>query len=148
MRLQTAGYPDVRWLNDERGLNMSEAEAVELIAAYLDSLIVSISVYLSVTFAFLVVSHSVGSRLSRFQATVVSVLYVAAALITYGAMLISQLWIESLLESNPTVLRTENLKFMMNMGFWKIALAVLIFSGIFVSLYYSHDARRNAAAKD
>ena len=122
---------------------MSEAEAVELIAMYLDNLVVSISVYLSITFAFLVVSHTVGSRLSQFQATVVSVLYIVAALTMYGAMLINQLWIESLLSSNPIVLRTESLKFVMNMKFWKTALAVLIFSGILVSLYYSHDARRN-----
>ena len=123
---------------------MSEAEAVELIAAYLDGLVVSISVYLSITFAFLVVSHTVGSRLSQFQATVVSVLYVVAALTIYGAMLINQLWIESVLESNPIVLRTESLKFVMNMNFWKSALVVLVFSGVFVSLYYAHDARRSA----
>ena len=122
---------------------MSEAEAVELIAMYLDNLVVSISVYLSITFAFLVVSHTVGSRLSQFQATVVSVLYIVAALTMYGARLINQLWIESLLSSNPIVLRTESLKFVMNMKFWKTALAVLIFSGILVSLYYSHDARQN-----
>ena len=126
---------------------MSEAETIELIAAYLNNLAVWMSIYLSVTFAYLVVSHTVGSKLSGFQTTVISIIYVVAAFIAWGGMLASQLWIQSLIVSNPMTLRTQGLKFMMKMDFWLIALGVMVLSGILVTLYYLYDIRRSSGKR-
>ncbi len=126
---------------------MSEAEAVELIAAYLDTLAVWLSIYLSATFAYLVVAHTVGETLSGFQTRVISSIYVVASFISWGGMFASQLWIESLAASNPNALRTPSLKLVLNMEFWEIALGVLVLTGIVVSLYYLHDIRRSAGTK-
>ena len=126
---------------------MSEAEAVELIAAYLNNLAVWLSIYLSATFAYLVVAHSVGAKLSRFQTRVISSIYVITSFISWGGMFVSQLWIESLTASNPNTLPTQSLKFMINMKFWEIVLGVLVLSGIIISLYYLHDVRRSSGTK-
>jgi len=126
---------------------MSEAEAVALFAAYLDTLAVWLSIYLSATFAYLVVAHTVGTTLNRFQTRVISTIYVVASLFSWGGMFGSQLWLESLVGSNPNMLRTPSLKVVTYMKFWEVALGVLVLSGIVVSLYYLHDIRRSASSK-
>jgi hypothetical protein len=51
---------------------MTEAEALELIAIYVTNAHEGFTLYLSVTFAYLITAYLVGSKLSPFQALAVS----------------------------------------------------------------------------
>jgi hypothetical protein len=120
---------------------MSEAEAIELVGVHTGNLGLSISLYLSITFAYLVVAHTAGATLTRFQTTVISSIYVLAAFMTWGGMIISQLWMGKLMEESSLNLPGTTLGWVMHMKFWQITLGILVAAGIAVSLYYLRDIR-------
>ena len=58
---------------------MSEAETLEMTVAYAANAILSFTVYLSFTFAFLTTAFLVGDRLTRFQAIAAAGIYITSA---------------------------------------------------------------------
>lgn len=58
---------------------MTEAEALELVLLSVDNANVSLSLFVSITCAYMTVAYIVGSKLSRFQALAVSGLYIFTA---------------------------------------------------------------------
>ena len=61
---------------------MTEAEAIDAVTDFADIATTFLSLYLSLTFAYLTVVYFLGSSLSRFQCIGVSILYGVMALLT------------------------------------------------------------------
>ena len=59
---------------------MTEAEALDLIVGFGANATSGFAIYISFTFAFLTLSYFVGSKLTTFQAIVVSVIYIIGAI--------------------------------------------------------------------
>ena len=71
---------------------MNESEVIEALSNIAASATGFLSLFISITFAYLTVAYLVGSKLSRFQVTVINSLYVLCASLTGGSMLV---WTEA-----------------------------------------------------
>ncbi|WNC69091.1 hypothetical protein RI845_02795 [Thalassotalea nanhaiensis] len=118
---------------------MTDAEALELIALYANNALTSFTIYITFTFGFLVTAFVVGAKLTRFQAFVVSTLY----LISVGSAALSlivdmQVWV-AIKESTPTLIDELPLT---NGTFWLTYMCIVLIGGILVSLYFLWDIRQ------
>jgi hypothetical protein len=122
---------------------MTEAEVIELTAICASNVFTALTIYISSTFGFLVMSHLIGSKLTTFQAAMVSGLYVIAA----GAMsLAMNAWLQALftvLHSQPTVLDTISL---LVTDIWVPGMSIVFTLGIFLSLYFMWNVRHSKVA--
>ena len=117
------------------------AELSELYISYVDTSLLAFSIYLTITFGFLVVAFVAGARLSRFQSIFVSVFYVIGVLSTYGALLIPQEMGAILVEQHPEIVSDLPI---FNITYWKVYMALLLGGGASASLYFLYDIRRAA----
>jgi hypothetical protein len=119
---------------------MTEADYYELLFMTFDSMIGSFGLLLSILFAFLATAFFIGSRLTRFQAMVVSFLFIFGATImvagTYGVMQRALGFVEHLRKLDPDEF------FMMSATFANALLALMVLS-IPVSLYFLYQIRSN-----
>lgn len=117
---------------------MTEAEVIELTAICASNVFTALTIYISCTFGFLVTAHLIGSKLTSFQASTVSGLY----LITAGAMSLAMTaWLQALfrvLHSQPTVVDTIAL---LVTDVWVPGMSIVFTLGIFVSLYFMWTVR-------
>jgi len=118
---------------------MTEAEALDLIVGFGANATSGFAIYISFTFAFLTLSYFVGSKLTTFQAIVVSVIYIIGAI---GPAVSAYSHIRAIAEiqaSRPTLLDGlfgwDQTVFLI----WEPVLAAI---GILLSLYFLYDARR------
>lgn len=119
---------------------MTEAETLELIAVWGAITITAFTVYISFTFAYLATAFIAGPRLTQFQASIASRLYVLAAGMTVLAEIV---WLQGLFaihDANPSVVKDLTL---FNRGFWVTGMATILTSGIFISLYFMWRVRRS-----
>ena len=118
---------------------MTEVDTVELVATCAANSFTAFSIYISFTFGFLVMAFFVGSKLTRFQALVATGLYLVAA----GTMaLASTVWIQALfLAKNSNTTFLDTITFMGNGEAWIPGMSILLFLGMFISLYFMWDVR-------
>ena len=117
---------------------MTEAEALEIAVQYGSTAVTTFTVYISVTFAYLVAAFYVGSRLSTFQAFTASSLYI----ITAGSAIFAHIGYMQgqflILKQVPNVL--DNLAIYSG-GFWVSYMSIVLGGGMIVSLYFMWQIR-------
>ena len=121
---------------------MAEADLVEAIQYSIEIALTSFGLYLTVTFAYLSVAYLAGSKLTKFQATAVSGLYLIAAVATTLTCLTTHQMLGELLSSLSSTTRVFSEIRLMNSEFWKAYIFSLMSLGMIVSLYFMHDCRR------
>jgi len=119
---------------------MTEAELMELLALYMQNNMLGFSLYLTITFAYLVVAFIAGSRLSRFQAIAASALYLFAAFSTAMSTLVNLNLVNLVTAQSEALLQLNGPP----TNFWIIYMGTVMFVGIIVSLYFLFDVRRRA----
>ncbi|MEP6390886.1 MAG: hypothetical protein ABJ056_13275 [Halioglobus sp.] len=116
---------------------MTEAEALEIAGIFAGNALTSFSIYITFTIAYLVAAYYVGNRLTAFQSSAVSGLYLVSsaapmlALITnitvYGdAMTVSTIGSAAPLASGTV---------------WAVGMTLLMVTGILVSLIFMWQVR-------
>ncbi len=65
---------------------MSEAELWEVNAIYQSNMLLALSIYLTVVFAYLATAYAVGKKLSKWEASVITGLFVFASAMTIAAV--------------------------------------------------------------
>jgi hypothetical protein len=118
---------------------MTEVEALNSLTEMAEASLSFITVWISVTLAYLTASYLVGKALSRFQYLAVTALYVA---ITFVMTMASVTWIkawEALHMREPTILREVVIS---NYAFANTIIGVFIF-GTALSLYFMYNVRRS-----
>jgi len=120
---------------------MTEADLWELNALYITSAIDAVSVYLSFTFAYIAAAYLVGAKLTKFQAGLVSCMYVFAAVcadvpstLLLRRAIIFQEFLAPKAESYGS--RIFDLSFAPGYA------GILLVAGILVSLYFMYDVRK------
>ncbi|MFT4561069.1 MAG: hypothetical protein ACI9BW_000809 [Gammaproteobacteria bacterium] len=119
---------------------MTELEALEAIAAFTSNGISAFTIYYSFTFAYLTACYLVASKLSKFQATAVSLLYVASAAIAAFTVFGSQQTIWEIMNTYPTVMDRNKL---WDFQVWSGVTGFVFAAGIVLSLYFMYDCRRD-----
>lgn len=120
---------------------MTEAEALELVLFSVDNAIGSLSLFVSVTCAYMTVAYVVGSKLSRFQALAVSGLYIFTA----GVFIITtyvhvRTWGE-LQRGVPEGITAMNNVALWNESFWAYYSTSACVIGMGICLYFMWDVR-------
>ena len=117
---------------------MTEAEAMDLVAAFNANASTNFTIFISFTFGFLATAFFVGAKLSRIQALVASVMYTVSA----GSAALSCIgWLQafdSMMKSQTTLLGAIPL---FNSQFWVGGMAVLFVTGMSVSVYFMWSIR-------
>ncbi len=118
---------------------MVEADSLEAIAAFTANAINAFALYISFTFAFLLVCHFVGKTLKKNQVILLSFLYIFATGSTGAASISNMLVVEHLSRTNAPALNEVPL---WDFSIWVPVIAVLCLMGIVACLYYLWDLRR------
>jgi len=125
---------------------MNEADLVEAIHNSIELVLAAFGLYLTVTFAYLLVAFVAGSKLTKFQATAVSGLYLSAAVAaTLSCLTCHQMMGELLTDLSSTTQIFSEIR-LMNAEFWKLYIFSLLSFGMLVSLYFMYDCRRSGTA--
>jgi hypothetical protein len=124
---------------------MTESEVIESLSELSINASTYMTIFISVTFAYLMVAYFVGRSLSRFQCFAVSALYMLFAAIT-GASTIS--WSEAfqLLGARERSIMDE--VWLFENASWVIWLVPLFSMVVFTSLYFMYDVRREKTASE
>jgi len=123
---------------------MTDAEIWELALGSAANAMTAFSIYLTVTFAYLVASYLAGAKLSRLQTVLISGLYVFGAgsgLLTCVSHIYRAMILQDMLASKS---ETFAKAFAVGGGFWSIYMSILLSAGMVVSLYFMYDIRRNS----
>ena len=119
---------------------MTEAEALSSLTEMAETSLAFISVWISVTFAYLTVSYLVGKDPSRFQYLAVTALYVVVALqMTMAGVTWITAW-EELHAREVTVLRDV---YIANFAYADTAM-VFFLLGTVLALYFMYNIRRSS----
>jgi len=123
---------------------MTEAEAIESLTNIGSLAATYAGMWLSVTFAYLTVAYLVGAKLSRFQVSAISTLYVLLTSIS-GATTLGYVdsWTK-LREREATIFDSVKL-FSSAEVYLPATTAFLIFSTC-LALYFMYDVRKNSSA--
>jgi hypothetical protein len=125
-------------------MSMSEAEILENISNHMGNAIEALSVYLSVTFAYISVAYVVGAKLSRFQVLVGSTLYLFAALVSmivvYMNIQVTYTLVNLVADQSSLFKRLP----LWGGVFWEVYMAVLQGGGILMSFAFMHNSRSKA----
>ena len=119
---------------------MTNAQVLEAVNMHVGNFVTTLSVYLTLTFAYLTVIYLVGERLSKVQLVIVSCLYVVwAAVFSAGAIthLISH---DSLIATYPHVFTS----FMWHLP-WATLGTVIVLLGSLASLFFAYDVRKKGS---
>ena len=123
---------------------MSEAELAETLSGYATVCMNFISLWVTLTFAYLSAAYFVGSNLSRFQATVVSGLYVISALwFGLGAVAYNMAW-QKTRALGGTVF--DEIALTGGQSLWIGGVALFVSLGTSISLYFMYDVRKGSEA--
>ena len=116
---------------------MTEAEVLEIINAHASNAMTALSIYVSLTFAYLMVAYLVGAKLSKLQVFVVSTLYFLSSFIfAIGAITHSQS-LANLLSSYPDFIPSNLWELP-----YSLMLAAMTGGGIVACFYFMYDIRR------
>ena len=119
---------------------MTEAELWDQFVQWMIAGGDSLGTYISILFAFLIMAHFIGKKLTRTQATIAcALLFWATCIMIYavaGYFYRAQMFMDRLLEFDP------NRHFFLS-TFAIIAIALMMIVGFFVSIYFLIHVRRN-----
>ena len=118
---------------------MTEAEILELLNLYASNGINSFALYITFTSTYLVAVYSVGSKLSRFQACAIAVLYIVASSAPALTCLTHTQSLQNLASQHPKLLHSPLWLFP-----WANLIPIILASGILVGLYFLYDIRRKS----
>ena len=127
--------------NQNRPMNMTDQEAIEALSDIAMTGATYLSIFISITFAYLTVAYLVGSKLTRFQAAVISSFYVIVSLLAGSATLVWNDGWFNLYRDHPSVLRDV---WLVNGLAWTELLYVVLIGIVATSLYFMHDIRARA----
>lgn len=117
---------------------MTEADTIEVAATCAANSFTAFTIYISVTFGFLVTAFFIGSKLTRFQALAATGMYI----ITAGSMTLAMIiWLKAIflvLNSRNTVL--DVIPFM-NGNAWVVGISMMTTVGMLISLYFMWNVR-------
>ena len=117
---------------------MSEADLLENLTAHFDLVIQILSLYLTVTSAYLIVAFMAGERLTSSQAVIISTLYIFMAAISTYSM---YAWLGRAFHFSQKLKETStDMPFYARDGL-EIILAIVLLSGIFACLKFMWDVR-------
>ncbi len=117
---------------------MSDVELLEVVAAFQANGISTFTVYISFTFAFLMVGYFAGPKLNLTQAIAVSILYVLSSSATIFNMITILQAMDSLL-AEPNRLDQYLL---WDIRLWLIFMPAVLVLGVIGSLYFLYAQRR------
>ena len=119
---------------------MTEAELWDQFVQWMVAGGESLEGYISILFAFLIMAHFMGAKLTRTQATIAcALLFWATSIMIYAAVgyfYRAQMFMDRLLELNPG-------RFFFLSTFTIVALALMMVVGFFVCIYFLIHVRRN-----
>lgn len=119
---------------------MTEAEAISALTDIGEVAGTYGGLWVSSTFAYLMVCYFVGKALTTFQCLVISVLYGTSGLMFAGAALgYSNSWL--LLRSRERTIFDEVWLFA-EIDYYSTMAGVVLFGGVFVSLYFMYNIRK------
>lgn len=121
---------------------MSEAELYELVALYLSNCILAFTVYVTLTFGYLSVAYLVAAKLTRFQATVATCVYVFAATSCILTLLNSLSFVGALVGKLSEVSNIYDRVVLDDTAAWFYYMAVTTGSGLAASVYFFYNVRR------
>jgi len=119
---------------------MSELDALEAVNGFSANAISSFTVFFSFTFAYLTASYFVGSRLSKFQSSAVSFLYVGSVSSTALTVVGCQKAVAAIQISHPSVVIDQFVQW--DVRYWHYYVIFLFVSVIMLSLYFMYDCRK------
>ncbi len=118
---------------------MTESEALEVLAIFGEATATYFTMFVSFTFAYLMVAYFLGRSLSRFQCFAVSALYAVSALVT-GATTVGWAHAWLILKSRENTMINEVWLFD-KPGIFP-ALIFLLTAIALISLYFMYDVRK------
>ena len=116
---------------------MVPTESLELIALYIQNMMLAFSMYLTLTFAFLAGAFVVGARLSRYEAVAISALYLFASMSTIGSLMISL----RLVQEVPDISTLVSTSYM-NPAYWQMYMGPILVIGILLSIRFLFNVRQ------
>lgn len=120
---------------------MTEIEVIEALSEISINAVTYMTVFLSVTFAYLTVAYFVGAQLSRFQCVAISVLYGAIGAMTGSATIgWSVAW--QILRSRESSL--FDAVWIFKYTDWIVVLTPFLVGVILTSFYFMFDIRRRS----
>lgn len=123
-----------------RGNAMNQADAMELTAIWSGLASTDFTIYITTTFAYIVVAYVVGSELTRIQTLIISFLYVWVAVIATLAVDSDFTWMQVSIEQ----LADKRLQEITYTGeFWKLPVTGFMICGIFASTYFMWNVRHS-----
>ena len=117
---------------------MTEAEAIELMQGYVENGLAAFTIYTSLTFAYLTVAFLAGSRLTKFQVIVVSLMYVVTAGMFIAGTIASLHGYDLIMDKSDTVLETS--AFLIAGPWIWLTLGIQIL-GTLISVYFMYNVR-------
>jgi len=118
---------------------MNDADILEALAAWASNGINSFTVYISITVAYLTASYFVGKQLSNVQATILSGLYVVSATSAALSNLTAMDAMRQMINAHPTLVDSSPY---FQMDIWIVGMNVICTMGIFISLYFMYQIRK------
>jgi len=119
--------------------SMTESEALEVLSNFGDNAATYLAMFITITFAYLMVAYFVGRALTRFQCIAISVLYIVSSLVT-GTTTVgwANAWL--ILKSQQKTM-LEQVWVFSKPGIFPALISVLIGVAL-LSLYFMYDVRR------
>ncbi len=120
---------------------MNEAETIEALSNIADSATGFLSIFISITFAYLTVAYLAGAALSRLQLTIINSLYVLCAILTGGSTLI---WWEAWVKLHSRTTSVLNEVWLTKNIAWLDGGYLMLSSMMIASIYFMHDVRKHS----
>ncbi|MEM0955845.1 MAG: hypothetical protein AAGI24_17020 [Pseudomonadota bacterium] len=121
---------------------MTEAEVFELVALNLANCMQAFTVYLTLVFGYLSVSYLAASKLTLFQATTISIIFVLASLSCAFTLLNGLTTVAVITASAPRGSSPIQATFMSNIDVWFYGMGVVTIAGIIASLLFFYASRK------
>jgi hypothetical protein len=120
---------------------MSEAETIEALSNITGSAVGFLSIFISITFAYLTVAYVVGANLTKLQVVVINGLYLFCALLSgSGSMIYWESWSKLHGRTNSVL----NEVWLANEFLWTESGYLMFGSIIVMSVYFMHDIRKRS----
>jgi hypothetical protein len=116
---------------------MTEFEAIEALSGIAATAVTFLTVFISLTFGYLMVAYFVGAELTRFQSLVISGLYILAASMFGGAAFLWTLAWDLLNAQESSVI--DGIWFA-DLS-WSTGVGIVVVLAALVSLYFMYDVR-------
>lgn len=122
---------------------MSEAELYELNALYISNCILAFTVYVTLTFGYLSVAYLVAAKLTVFQSTAATCIYLFAAASCILTLMANLAFVGALGSKLAAVSEIHGDIFFSNTAdSWFYAMATIMTLGVFASVYFFYNIRR------